>query len=211
MLSLILAVEEIIFIVVMIVVGIPTTWLMVHMGRTRQRVEQAWRRVAAELHTLSVSKDDSGWPILGGTYRGRAIRAEFVSRGTAGHKSAHTRVSSSYTAALPHEFALEPRGWLLALQTAFGKQDVKIGDEAFDREFVVQGADPRAVRALLSDANIRAHILEQAKSEPALTVSHGQVVIENNGMITKSAALRSMLEAVTCTAEALDAAAAGQG
>jgi hypothetical protein len=93
-----------------------------------------------------------------------------------------------------------------ALEKAYGAQDIELGDPDFDRSFVVEGADEAEVRALLSDATLRQVLLAEGRNEPALAVSGGQVVVENSGTVTKPARLRSMFDAVTRAARAVEAA-----
>jgi hypothetical protein len=93
-----------------------------------------------------------------------------------------------------------------ALEKAYGAQDIQLGDPLFDRAIVIEGADEAEVRALLSDPSVRQALLKHAEVEPALTVSGGQVSVENSGEVTKPVELASMFDAVTLAAQALDAA-----
>lgn len=197
--------EKVLLVAFMLVLGGGMTWLLVHVIRTSRRVEQAWQRFAAETPELRVEPGPHGWPQITGALRGRKVNARIVNRGGSGdNQSHHTLVSTPCRRALPNDFALRPQGWFFALEKAYGAQDVAIGDASFDRAFVVECADERAGVALLGDSDLRRVLLEQAENEPALCVMGGQALVENNGMVTKAAELRSMFEAVVRVAEAVD-------
>jgi hypothetical protein len=165
--------------------------------RERGRIERAWLAFARGC--------DDGSPMIVGTYRNVPVR---ISAGRYGVRSAHfTRLTASCPR-LPNHFVLHSQDVLFKLQKVFGVRDIEVGDATFDRAFVVQGVDENEVRTLLAAATLRRRLLACFQSEPDLEVSHREVTVQKVGVVTRPAKLRSMLEATTEVALALDSAAA---
>ncbi|MFO0924789.1 MAG: hypothetical protein U0905_20165 [Pirellulales bacterium] len=74
---------------------------------------------------------------------------------------------SFYATAAPYvnpshfTFRVCRRSWIQDLKTYFGAQDIVIGDEEFDRDFIIQGNDEEKVRKLFQNESIRQLIDEQ--------------------------------------------------
>jgi hypothetical protein len=71
-----------------------------------------------------------------------------------------TRLRATYVNRDGFRFGLQRRSWATDISGFLGLQDIEIGDEAFDREFVVKANDADQVRRLLVDADLRRAILD---------------------------------------------------
>jgi hypothetical protein len=73
----------------------------------------------------------------------------------------YTRLRAPYVNPDGFRFTIYRRGLFSGVAKKFGMQDVEIGDEQFDRDFIVKGNDDGKLRALLSNARLRQLIAAQ--------------------------------------------------
>jgi hypothetical protein len=77
-----------------------------------------------------------------------------VSHGESG-SSTYTRMRAPYVNKDGFRFTIYRAGIFTAIGEALGMADINIGDEVFDKAFVIKANSDARVRMLLSDANIR--------------------------------------------------------
>ena len=80
----------------------------------------------------------------------------------------YTRIRAPYVNPDGFRFTIYRRGAFSGLGRWWGIQDIEVGDETFDRDFVIQGTDESRVRQLFSNPRIRELVAVQP--EIALTV-----------------------------------------
>jgi hypothetical protein len=73
----------------------------------------------------------------------------------------YTRLRAPYVNTDGFRFTIYRRGLFSGIAKMFGMQDVEIGDEQFDRDFIVKGNDEGKLRALLSNGRLRELIAAQ--------------------------------------------------
>jgi hypothetical protein len=73
----------------------------------------------------------------------------------------YTRLRAPYVNTDGFRFTIYRRGLFSGIARMLGMQDVEIGDEQFDRDFIVKGNDESKLRALLSNARLRELIAVQ--------------------------------------------------
>ncbi len=76
-----------------------------------------------------------------------------------------TRMRAPYVNPSGFRFTVYRRGFFSDMGKRLGMQDIEIGDEAFDRDFIVKSRDESQVRALLSDLKLRELMMAQPKIE----------------------------------------------
>ena len=74
----------------------------------------------------------------------------------------YTRMRAPYINPDGFRFTIYRRGFFSDMAKRLGMQDIEIGEEAFDRDFIVKATDESKVRELLSNAHLR-ELLEQQK------------------------------------------------
>jgi len=79
-----------------------------------------------------------------------------------------TRMRAPYVNPDGFRFTVYRKGIFTDLAKGFGMQDVEVGDEAFDRDFVIKGTDEGKLRDLFANPRIRE--LLATKPELQLTV-----------------------------------------
>jgi hypothetical protein len=80
-------------------------------------------------------------------------------------ENALTRMRTAYVNPSRFRFALSPEGLLSRIGKLLGMEDIRVGDEALDREFVVKSNQPQRVRQLLADGELRRLLHEQPAFE----------------------------------------------
>jgi len=79
-------------------------------------------------------------------------------------EAAITRARTAYVNPGRFRFALSREGLLSRIGKLLGMEDIQVGDEAFDRAFVVKSNQPDRVRELLADGELRRLLHEQPAS-----------------------------------------------
>jgi len=123
--------------------------------------EEIWRQLSSEIGARYVE---------GSLWRGDKVQATHgewtvtldsfvVSTG----KSivVYTRMRAPYVNPGGFRFTIYRRGLFSDIATWLGMQDIEIGDEQFDQDFIIKGTDESQVRALLSNATLRELIVKQ--------------------------------------------------
>ena len=72
-----------------------------------------------------------------------------------------TRMRAPFVNPSGFRFAVYRKSIFSGIATRLGMQDIEVGDDAFDREFVVKSTDESRVRGLLSNPRLRALIAMQ--------------------------------------------------
>jgi len=65
----------------------------------------------------------------------------------------------------------------------FRKQDIRLGDQDFDRVFIIQGIDERKVKALLSSQELKRDLLEFTSDKPKMQTTQGKLEIIDEGIV----------------------------
>lgn len=80
----------------------------------------------------------------------------------------YTRMRAPYINPDGFRFTIHRRGFFSDIAKRFGMQDIEIGDEAFDRDFIIKATDESKIRELLANPHLR-ELLDRQK-EVELTV-----------------------------------------
>ena len=121
-------------------------------GPSRQEI---WRQLSAEIDARYVdggfAKSDKvvathgEWTVTLDTYAVSTGKAVIV----------FTRMRAPYVNPSGFRFNIYRHGLFSEIGKWLGMQDVAIGDEAFDRDFVIQGTDAQKLQELFSSAKLR--------------------------------------------------------
>ncbi len=134
-------------------------------------------------------------------------------------RSYYTRARAAFQQSEVMPFNLEVyRGDIFTtIGKLFGLQDIKIGDERFDKEFVIQGNQPEKVKSFMQNEAMRSLLNEQehfhfkveekdSKNHLELPDGVGVVSFRIGGVITDHAPLKQYIELVKVTLDQLVAA-----
>jgi hypothetical protein len=75
----------------------------------------------------------------------------------------YTRMRAPYVNPNGFRFTIYRRTFFSDIAKKFGMQDIEVGDEAFDRDFIIKATDESQLRSLLSDGKIRDLIARQSE------------------------------------------------
>ena len=130
--------------------------------------EDIWRQLTAEIDAQYVP---------GGFWKGDKVQAthgewtltlDTYAVSTGKTTVVFTRMRAPFVNPDGFRFTVYRKGIFTDIAKRFGMQDVEVGDEAFDRDFVVKGTDEGKLRDLFANPRIRE--LLAAKPELQLTV-----------------------------------------
>lgn len=123
--------------------------------------EEIWRQLSSEL---------GGNYIEGGLWKGDKVQIAHgewsitldimvVSSGKS--STSYTRLRAPYINPDKFRFTIYRRGLFSDLGKFFGGQDVEVGHEDFDRDFIIKGSDERKLKDLFASARLRELIAAQ--------------------------------------------------
>ena len=129
--------------------------------------KEIWRQLSADIGATYVE---------GGFGKGDRVEAthgewtvtldvftQVISTGKATTVIQHTRMRAPYVNPDQFRFTIHRRGLFTEIAKYFGSQDVSIGHEEFDHDFVIKGTDERKLRALFDNDKLRTLIAAQPK------------------------------------------------
>ncbi|MEZ4457761.1 MAG: hypothetical protein R2882_14610 [Gemmatimonadales bacterium] len=168
---------------------------------------EIWKRLAAQIggdytpgnfwrgDRVTVSHDD--WTIVLDSYT---------------TKVPFTRFRAEVSSPDGFRFAVSRRGLLSDLAHALGAQDVVVGHEPFDRDFVIKGNDEAKLRALFDNARIRAGLDAQPDVHFDLAEAGGTVFLSfaTVGLLDDPARLRAQYDLFADTLDALGRAGSAE-
>ncbi len=124
-------------------------------------VQEIWKQVSEEIQAEYVDE---------GFWKGKKVVAKHgpwiitldsYAISTGKTTIVFTRLRAPYVNPSHFSFRVCRRSWIQDLRKFFGAQDIVIGDEEFDRDFIIQGNDEEKVRKLFQNATIRQLIDDQ--------------------------------------------------
>ncbi len=147
----------------------------------------------------------SGGPTIAGTIDGFTARVHNYTKKSGKSSSRHTRYTVEFPPLGIGLQLMRQRG-IGRLFKVLGTQDLEIGNPEFDEAFIVQAADTRAVREVLTPG--RTMVLNRLLSvHPNLVVLDDRLVIDRPGTVTDPQDLVSTLRRLASAAEVLADAA----
>lgn len=89
-------------------------------------------------------------PTLSGMIRGFGVNIYLIKKGSGKNSSVYTVLDVSLQTGKPFQFHIYEAGLISGLGKIFGMQDIEIGDENFDRKFVIKSSDPDMISSFLT-------------------------------------------------------------
>ncbi len=118
-----------------------------------------WARFAEKIGAEHICRGQASWNNNNDSviydYKGTLIILDFVSDIKADEVSSQTRIYAPLSAKETFRFNIYSSNFVERFVNFFGAQDVNIGDELFDKKFVVKTNDVEKVRLFLSNPKIR--------------------------------------------------------
>ncbi len=143
--------------------------------RQRKKIREQFAAFAAKLGCEAHIPEGffGGLPSCRGKYRKRNLTVYMFTRSSGSGKNRRTTTYTAFTLDVTNpegfEFNIYEQGLFSTLLTKFGMQDIRIGDEAFDKEFIIKSNNESMVRAMLTPA-ILSRFMEFAQKYTAFGI-----------------------------------------
>jgi hypothetical protein len=134
--------------------------LVIALTLRRARLNR-WRAIAESTGLRLNERTIVHSPELLGAYRGRQLRMTIVGRQRGSMRFRKTWTLVSVPVANPTFMSLKMyrQDVIDTVLASFGMQDLKVGDETFDRRFIVQSSEPEIARRLLENEALRSALI----------------------------------------------------
>lgn len=114
-----------------------------------------------------------GFPSCQGTYRNRPLRVYMFTRSSGSGKSRSTTTYTAFEIDVNNpdgfEFNIFEQGFFTSIAVKFGMQDIQIGDDEFDKEYIIKSNNEAKVMELLTPM-IKQKFMEFADRFPGFGV-----------------------------------------
>ena len=130
--------------------------------------KEIWRQLSAEIKGQYVDGGFMGRDRVEATHGEWTVTLDTYAVSTGKTVIMFTRMRAPYVNPGGFRFTIYRKGVFSGIAKALGMQDIEIGHEPFDDEFIVQGSDEAQVKRLFAPARIRE--LVAAQPEIRLTV-----------------------------------------
>jgi hypothetical protein len=113
---------------------------------------RAYRQLAARYRGRFESRGFSDPPTVSFIHNGSNVRVGLAPQVAGKTQQARTRVVARFSRGLPFRLELAPVARPAPLQPPKGTRQVRVGDNEFDRNYLVQANDPEMARAFLGNS-----------------------------------------------------------
>ena len=136
------------------------TIFAIAMALRRARLNR-WRAIAERTGLRLNERTIVHSPEIVGAYRGRQLRMTIVGRQRGSTRFRRTWTLVSVPLANPTFMGLKMyrQDVIDTVLASLGMPDLKVGDETFDRHFIVQSGEPDIARRLLEDESLRSALI----------------------------------------------------
>jgi hypothetical protein len=170
--------------------------------------QQVWEQLC-EVVRGSFQDVECNYDRMVATHRGWVItlddRKESTSNQNGGFdEHIFTRLRAPLQNASSFRFTVYRKGLFSGLGKKLGMQDVEVGHEIFDREFIVKGTDEAKLRQLFAEKRIRDLLMLQPKGNFSIN-QHNELHFEAHPAIRDVERLRQLLELFSVTLDQLHA------
>jgi hypothetical protein len=176
---------------------------------SRRAHEKAWRELAESTGLTYESGGFLGSPLVTGTYRGHQLTLDTFTRGTGKSRQTYTRMVLFVNNQTNAYLALYQESVFSKVGKFFGMQDVQVGDEDFDRRFIIKSRPENYVSGLLMTGDLRQKLLEARSVN--IELDGRELHFEQLGFLTKQEYLRSVFDLLSDVAAAIERAGGGAG
>lgn len=139
--------------------AIVVTISLVARNRSMQALRENWQQLGMRTGLSFTRGGLLTAPSLGGEYRRRSLTLTTFSRSSGRSSTTYTRITLALKSPAAGTLGLSPEGFLSGLGRALGMQDVQVGNERFDKSFIVKSSPPEFAPAMLGDPMLQDALL----------------------------------------------------
>lgn len=189
-------------VVIFIVLGLAIAGFFIAVAKRQiAAANAAFEGTANQLGLTFRAGTMSGGPTIAGTVDGFPAEVHSYTKKSGKSSSRYIRYTVEFPPLRIGLRLMRQKG-IGRLFKVLGTQDLEIGDAEFDEAFIVQSAEPRAAREVLTPG--RTMVLNRLLSvHPQLVVLDDRLVIDRQGIVTDSDDLTSTLRRLASAAEVL--------
>src|SRR5690554_702376 len=171
--------------------------------------DAAWTQVGAALGLQFQKISGSAYSgQLNGELDGVKVQAHTLTEGSGKNKREYTLVTARINGRIPLDMKVSREGFLQKAGKLFGTDDIQVGDDELDRQFLITGSNPSTIRRLLTDPAVKAALLTTQKHATSLRVEFGKVRIREPDLGKNQEKLTRYIRMSATLAGALGAASA---
>lgn len=149
---------------------------------SKKRTDRAWTAVAQNLGLDYTPRRFGGRRDMRGTVDGCGVRVATVKRGSGKNSTTYTQFTVHYGRHLGLGLRITREGFFSGVAKFFGSQDIRTGDDDFDRRVLIKGDDEDRVNRFLTAAR-RTQIATAIELFPELEIQDSHVVLEQRGIL----------------------------
>jgi hypothetical protein len=151
-----------------------------------------------------------GWPSVRGQYRGRDLMLYAVGDSVTESLSEDTKIRVAVNHATRAYFSLSPPMWSAVARVFPPKERLLVGDDEFDRAFLLRGRPEGFVAAILAPAELRQRVLG-LRPGIGLMLRGTEIWLEEPGLERDVDYLQFVFDLLCDLAERVEETAAGSG
>jgi|GEM_PF-836071 len=138
--------------------------------------DAAWTQVGAALGLQFQKIPGSAYSgQLNGELDGVKVQAHTLTEGSGKNKREYTLVTARINGRVPLDMKISREGFLQKAGKLFGKDDIQVGDEELDRQFLITGSNASTIRSLLTAPAVKGALLTTQKHSNSLSIELGEV------------------------------------
>jgi len=127
-------------------------------GPSRREI---WRTLSAEIGARYVDGTFWNGDKVQATHADWTVTLDTYTVSTGKSHVVYTRMRAPYVNTAGFRFTIYRKGFFTGIAKSLGMQDVQVGHEPFDIDFVIKGSDEGMLRALFANPKIRELITQQ--------------------------------------------------
>jgi hypothetical protein len=190
-----------IFIAALIVGVVLGVWQM-------RKKNAAWQSIATTLGLTFVEGNLLQDPQLRGEFDGVSVHAKRVVESSGDSKRIYISVTAQIRGRIPPGMRIYHEGVFQKLGKAVGADDIQVGDDDLDGNFIFRGSDPRRIRALATEPGVKRALLVGHQHCKSLRVEDREVHLKERHHGTDQTRLISCIRLCVDVAKAIDEACA---
>ena len=123
--------------------------------------EEIWRQLSQEMNATYIKRGLGKGDRVEAQHGDWTVTLDTYAVSTGKTVIVFTRMRAPYVNPDGFKFSISRRGFFSGIAKFFGMQDIEIGDESFDTDFIIQANDEFKVKQLLASTTIRALLAGQ--------------------------------------------------
>jgi hypothetical protein len=125
--------------------------------------KEIWRQLSAAIGATYVEGGFWKGDKVEVTHEGWTVTLDTYAVSTGKTRTVYTRMRAPYVNPTGFRFTIYRKGMFSDIAKWLGMQDVQVGQEPFDEEFIIKGTDEGMLRALFANPRIRELVSAQKK------------------------------------------------